>query len=79
MNTEMVAPALSAYGRRLVAIEDGAVDDDLVRDVTEVLTGFCARLYGRRCARDRAERALRCGEADVEPTMLSLPPESMSP
>ena len=28
------------------------------RDMTEALTSFCARLYGRRAARHRAEKAL---------------------
>ncbi len=32
--------------------------DDLVRDMIEVLTGMCARLYGRRGARNRAMRAV---------------------
>ena len=39
-------------------VDDQEMDDDLVRDVTEVLTSFCARLYGRRGARNRASRAL---------------------
>jgi putative resolvase len=43
----------------------GEVDDDLVRDMTEVLTSFCARLYGRLSARDRAENALLCAEHDL--------------
>ena len=34
------------------------VDDDLVRDVTEILTSLCARLYGRRAAANRAARAV---------------------
>ncbi len=34
------------------------VTDDLVRDTVEVLASFCARLYGRRPARRRAEMAL---------------------
>jgi predicted site-specific integrase-resolvase len=34
------------------------VDDDLVRDVTEILTSLCARLYGRRAAANRARRAV---------------------
>lgn len=52
LNAELVGPALSAHGRRhrLVVIDEGEVDDDLVRDPTEVLTNFCARLYGRRSA-----------------------------
>lgn len=34
------------------------LDDDLVRDMVEVLTSLCARPYGRRSARNRAEKAL---------------------
>ncbi len=67
MNTELVEAALSAHGRRLVVLAPDEVDDDLVRDVTEVLTSFCARLYGRRSARNRAEKALRCAARDVGP------------
>ena len=46
------------------------MDDDLVRDTTEVLTSFCARLYGRRGARNRADKALRCAKADIGPMAL---------
>ena len=48
MNTELVEAALSASGRRLVVVDDGEVDDDLVRDMVEVLTSSGARPYGRR-------------------------------
>ena len=65
MNTELVDAALSASGRRLVVLDAGEVEDDLVRDMTEVLTSFCARLYGRRSARNRAKRALDCAAAPV--------------
>jgi putative resolvase len=58
MNVELVEAALSAHGRRLVVLDDGEVEDDLVRDVVEVLTSFCARLYGRRSAKNRARKAL---------------------
>jgi putative resolvase len=54
------------------------VTDDLVRDRAEVLTSFCARLYGRRSARNRAEKALRCAERDVGPTALSHPDTKVS-
>ena len=50
LNTELVGSALCAHGRRLVVLDDGEVTDDLVGDRVEVLTSFCARLYGRRCA-----------------------------
>ena len=71
MNTELVEAALSAHGRRLVVIDPGEVDDDLVRDMTEVLTSFCARLYGKPSARNRAEKALRCARNNVGPMALS--------
>ncbi|MER5337504.1 IS607 family transposase [Micromonospora sp. NPDC002717] len=62
MNVELVEAALSAHGRRLVVLDDGEVADDLVRDMVEVLTSFCARLYGRRSARDRARKALEAAQ-----------------
>ncbi|MGH3828755.1 MAG: IS607 family transposase [Pseudonocardiaceae bacterium] len=68
MNTELVESALSAHGRRLVVLDGGEVDDDLVRDMVEVLTSFCARLYGRRSARNRAIKAVGCAQRDVGPS-----------
>jgi putative resolvase len=67
MNTELVESALLAHGRRLVVLETGEVTDDLVGDMVEVLTSFCARLYGRRSARNRAIKAVGCAQRDVGP------------
>lgn len=58
MNVELVEAALSATGRRLIVLDDDDVEDDLVCDMIEILTSFCARLYGRRSAEDRARQAL---------------------
>ncbi len=56
---EHLEAALSAQGRRIVVVTDkGETQDDLVRDMIEVLTSMCARLYGRRGARNRAMRAV---------------------
>lgn len=54
--------ALSASGRRVVVLHPEEVNDDLVRDMVEVLTSMCARLYGRRSAARRAEAALHAAE-----------------
>ena len=54
----MVEAMLEARGGRLLVVEDKEVEDDLVRDMTEILTCFCARLYGRRSAANRARRAI---------------------
>ena len=55
---EMVDALLRSRGGGVVVVEEREVDDDLVRDMTDVLTSLCARLYGRRSARRRAERAV---------------------
>jgi predicted site-specific integrase-resolvase len=55
---EYVEAALLAQGRSLRVVDPSGVDDDLVRDVTEILTSLCARLYGRRAAANRARRAV---------------------
>jgi putative resolvase len=67
MNTELAEAALAAHGRRLVVIDDGEVTDDLVRDMIEVLTSFCARLYGRGSARNRALKAVGCAQQAIGP------------
>ena len=55
---EYIEAALSARGARILVVDDGEVEDDLVRDATEVMTSLCARLYGKRSARRRAGRAV---------------------
>ena len=55
---EYVEAALAAQGRRLLVVDPSEVDDDLVQDVTEILIRLCARLYGRRSAAHRVERAM---------------------
>jgi putative resolvase len=72
MNTELAEAALSAHNRRLVVLDDSEVTDDLVRDMVEVLTSFCARLYGRRSARNRALKAVGCAQQDIGPRAVKL-------
>jgi putative resolvase len=67
MNTELTGAALAAHDRRLVVVDDNEVTDDLARDMTGVLTSFCARLYGRRPARNRALKAVGCARQDIGP------------
>lgn len=58
MNAGLVESALTAQGRRLIVVDDTDLDDDLAGDMAEVLTSFCARLYGRRAAKHKATAAL---------------------
>ena len=59
---EYVEAALAGRGARILVMDEAELEDDLVRDVTEVLTSLCARLYGKRSARRRAERALAAAQ-----------------
>jgi putative resolvase len=63
---ELLEAALSAQGRKLVVVDPGETSDDLVGDMIDVLTSFCARLYGRRGARNRAMRAVTCAKRPPE-------------
>lgn len=68
---EYVEAALSAQGRELVVVDPAEVDpaevdEDLVGEVTEILTSLCARRYGRRSAADRAGKAVAALETMLE-------------
>jgi putative resolvase len=69
---EHLEAALSAQGRRLLVVDPGETSDDLTRDMIEVLTGFCARLYGRHGARNRALRAVTCAKRPPEFTGVEV-------
>ena len=61
---EYLEAALAGRGTRVLAVSDGEIEDDLVRDATEVMTSLCTRLYGKRSARRRAERAVAAARDD---------------
>ncbi len=60
--SEYVESALRAQGRQLIIVDQTERKDDLVLDMIEVLTSFCARLYGRRSAANKAKKALEAME-----------------
>ncbi len=53
---------MRANGRTVTVIDKAEVDHDLTRDMLDLMASFSARLYGRRSARNRAERALKALE-----------------
>lgn len=56
---EYMEALLNASGRRIIVVDETEMKDDLVQDMIDVLTSFCARLYGRRSAKNRAKKALK--------------------
>jgi putative resolvase len=55
---EYVESALAAQGRKVTVVEPDEMTDDIVRDLHEVIVSMCARLYGKRSAKNRAKKAL---------------------
>ena len=55
---EYVESALAAQGRKIVVMQAEEMTDDIVRDLHEVIVSMCSRLYGKRSAKNRAQKAL---------------------
>jgi len=64
--SEYIESALSASGRKLIVVDQSEMKDDLVQDMIAVLTSFCAQLYGRRAAKNRAAKALAAAASPTE-------------
>lgn len=58
LGLEYVEAALAVQGRRLVVVDGAEINDDMVRDLQEVNVSLCARLYGKRAAKNRANKAM---------------------
>ena len=56
---EQLQAALGQAGRSILVADDHEVEDDIVRDLHEIIVSLCARLYGKRAAKNRADRALK--------------------
>jgi len=55
---DYIISTLKASNRKIIIINETECKDDLVQDMIDVLTSFCARLYGRRSAKNRAKKAM---------------------
>ena len=64
--SEYLQAALAAQGPELVVVDAVEVDEDLVWDMTGILTWMCARLDGKRAGENRAQRALAAAAATGE-------------
>ncbi len=42
---EHLEATLSAHSRKVIVVDDGELEDDLVKDMTEISTSFCIILY----------------------------------
>ena len=63
-SSDYIESAMSSSGRKLYVIDESEMKDDLVKDMIDALTSFCARLYGRRSAKNRAIKAMEATKYD---------------
>lgn len=56
---DLIQSTLEASGRKVVVMNDAELSDDLVRDFVEIVTSMCARIYGKRSGKRKAERVLK--------------------
>lgn len=59
---EYLEAALIAQGRELIVVEAGEQKLDIVQDFIDVVTSMCARIYGKRAAKNRARHAIEAAE-----------------
>jgi putative resolvase len=55
---EYIETLLEAQGRRVIVADDTELELDIWQDFIDVVTSFCARIYGKRGARNRAKKTL---------------------
>ena len=61
---EYVEATLAAQGRRVMVVDGSEITDDIVRDLHEVIVSMCARLYGKRAAKNRAKKAIEAMQCE---------------
>lgn len=54
----IIKALLEAQDRNIIVINNTEEKQDLVQDFVDVVTSMCAKIYGRRGSRNRAQRAL---------------------
>lgn len=55
---------LESTGRKIVVMNATEHKEDLVQDFVDVVTCFCARIYGKRAAKNKAKKALEAVQHD---------------
>ncbi|GIU68994.1 MAG: IS607 family transposase [Candidatus Woesearchaeota archaeon] len=55
---DLLEASLASRKCNLIVVDPVELENDLVRDMIDVLTSFCARLYGQRAAKRKARKAL---------------------
>ena len=61
---DYIEAALKAQNRKIIVMNETENKLDLVQDFIDVVTSMCARIYGTRSAKNRANRAIEAAQKD---------------
>lgn len=54
----MLKASLSCQGKNIEVINETEFKEDIVQDFVDIVTSMCARIYGKRSAKNKAKKAL---------------------
>lgn len=60
----LLESALAASNCQICVMNDTEYKDDLVQDFVDVVTSMCARIYGKRSAKNKAKKAMEAVQDD---------------
>jgi predicted site-specific integrase-resolvase len=60
----LLESALASAGRKIVVMNDTEYKDDIMQDFIDLVTSFCARIYGKRAANNKAKKAIEAIQHD---------------
>lgn len=60
----LLESALASAGRKIVVINDTEYQDDIMQDFIDLVTSFCARIYGKRAAKNKAKKIIEVVQDD---------------
>jgi putative resolvase len=56
--TNTIEAMLNAYGRKLIVIDKTELNNDIVKDLVDIITCFCAKIYGKRSGKNKAKKLI---------------------
>jgi predicted site-specific integrase-resolvase len=55
---DMLKTIFNSYDREIVVLNQTDCENDLVQDMIDILTSFCARIYGKRSAKNKVKKII---------------------
>ena len=56
---DYIEAGLSCFGKKIIIVNKEEMKDDLTQDFVDVVTSMCAKIYGQRSAKNKAQKALK--------------------